>query len=153
MVYGALTTDEAAANQVAIDSFSAGKLDVLLSTTVLERGVDIPELMHVVVMQPDRFGLAQLHQIRGRVARQGGIGRCDLYSPYPVSPTAMSRIKALMEHNDGWKIAAADLDDRGCGDISFGAHQHGDLVTPFSSLRITKEHLSEVTTLLIGNYQ
>jgi len=151
VVYGAVSTDEAAANQAAIDAFSNGKLDVLLSTTVLERGVDIPDLMHVVVMQPDRFGLSQLHQIRGRAARKGGVGRCDLYSPYPVAAAAKARIQALIDHTDGWMIAAADLSDRGCGDISYGSHQHGDIVTPFSSLSLTQEDLSEVSHLLLGS--
>lgn len=89
----------------------------LVATTVVEVGVDLPRLRHVVVVHPERFGLSMLHQIRGRVARQGGQGRCDLLAPAPLSESARERLEVLERTQDGFEVAARDLALRGFGDL------------------------------------
>lgn len=135
-------------NQALIADFVAGRLPVLLSTTLLERGIDVPHLRHVVVVQPDRFGLSQLHQIRGRVARSGGEGRCDLYSPYPVAAPAAKRIERLIATTDGWEIANADMDGRGVGDLTEGSTQHGETPAPFTGRALAQAHLDAALEVL-----
>ena len=103
--------------------FAAGELDVLVSTTVIEVGVDVPNATLMIVENADRFGLSQLHQLRGRVGRGSHKSYCVLVSDNK-SPEARERLNVLRETNDGFAIASADLRLRGPGDF-FGARQHG----------------------------
>ena len=91
---------------------------VMVATTVVECGINLPGLRHVIVVSPERHGLTTLHQIRGRLARTGGYGRFDLYLPYPVKDQTMKRLEVLVKTRDGFAIAEADMRLRGAGDLS-----------------------------------
>lgn len=103
--------------------FAAGEIAVLVSTTVIEVGVDVPEATVMVIEDSDRFGLAQLHQLRGRVGRGDRQSWCFLMSREP-GKVARERIKTLTESTDGFLIAQKDLELRGPGEI-LGTRQHG----------------------------
>ena len=119
-VHGKLKAKEKEAVMVA---FTAGELDVLVSTTVIEVGVDVPNASLMVVENAERFGLSQLHQLRGRVGRGKHQSYCVLITA-SKSETARERLRALASTNDGFKIAEEDLRLRGPGDF-FGKRQHG----------------------------
>lgn len=104
-------------------AFSAGELDILVSTTVIEVGVDVPNATVMVVEDADRFGLSQLHQLRGRVGRGSHKSYCILFSDARSEQTR-ARLKVMTQTNDGFKIAQEDLELRGPGDF-FGQRQHG----------------------------
>lgn len=106
-----------------MDAFLCGEVDVLVSTTVIEVGVDAPNATLMVIEDADRFGLSQLHQLRGRVGRGNAKSFCVLVSSTKNEETRQ-RLKALCRTNDGFKIAEKDLELRGPGDF-FGARQHG----------------------------
>lgn len=103
--------------------FASGELDILVSTTVIEVGVDVPNATLMVVENAERFGLSQLHQLRGRVGRGEAKSYCVLLSSNRNQETRQ-RMKVLCSTNDGFKIAEEDLKLRGPGDF-FGARQHG----------------------------
>ena len=115
MASGAQTEAE---NVSAIQDMKSGEAAVLVSTTVVEVGVDIPHLRAMVVVHPERLGLAALHQLRGRLARAGGKGQVLLYLPEPVKPEALDRLNVLVRETDGFKIAREDLRIRGFGDLA-----------------------------------
>ena len=106
-----------------LEAFRRGELNILVATTVIEVGIDIPNASVMVIEGADRFGLAQLHQLRGRVGRGGEQSFCLLLSDDP-SETALERLRLLEEHNDGFALAEADLRLRGPGDY-FGTRQSG----------------------------
>ncbi|HMH31346.1 MAG TPA: ATP-dependent DNA helicase RecG, partial [Methylomirabilota bacterium] len=120
--------------QAIMEKFVNGKLDILVSTTVIEVGVDVPNASIMLIETPERFGLAQLHQLRGRVGRSGQQGYCYLLLSDSKSPSR--RLRALESSSDGFKLAELDLELRGPGAI-YGSSQHGEL-----DLRIAK--LSDV---------
>ena len=101
-------------------AFAAGENDILVSTTVVEVGVDVPNAAVMMVENAERFGLSQLHQLRGRVGRGGTESFCILVSAHMDSP----RLRAICQTNDGFRIAEEDLKLRGPGDF-FGLRQHG----------------------------
>ena len=103
--------------------FAAGALDVLVSTTVIEVGVDVPRANLMIVEDADRFGLSQLHQLRGRVGRGSLESYCILVSG-SEGETARERLSLLCQTGDGFRVAEADLKLRGPGDF-FGKRQHG----------------------------
>jgi ATP-dependent DNA helicase RecG len=105
-------------------AFSAGEIDVLVSTTVIEVGVDVPNATSMVIMNAERFGLAQLHQLRGRVGRGSHQSTCVLMTSPRFGDTARQRIQALTETNDGFRLAEIDLQIRGPGDVA-GTRQSG----------------------------
>ena len=104
-------------------AFAAGESDILVSTTVIEVGVDVPNANTMVVDNADRFGLSQLHQLRGRVGRGSAKSYCILLSDTQNEETRR-RLKVMTQTNDGFKISEEDLRLRGPGDF-FGARQHG----------------------------
>ena len=119
-VHGKLKSKE---KEAAMSAFSGGELDVLVSTTVIEVGVDVPNASLMIVENAERFGLSQLHQLRGRVGRGKHKSWCVLVTA-SRSETARERLKALCATNDGFQIAEEDLRLRGPGDF-FGKRQHG----------------------------
>lgn len=111
------------AKELVMSSFAAGEVDILVSTTVIEVGVDVPNATLMVVENAERFGLSQLHQLRGRVGRGKAKSYCVLVSDNR-SPETRQRMKVLCSTNDGFRISEEDLKLRGPGDF-FGARQHG----------------------------
>ena len=114
--------------------FKAGEIDVLVATTVIEVGVDVPNATIMIVQEADRFGLAQLHQLRGRVGRGAEQSYCLLVSraKEELTDTARERLEAMVETTDGFELAERDLEIRGEGQL-LGARQSG-----LSDLRFTK---------------
>ena len=104
--------------------FKSGETNVLVATTVIEVGVDVPEATIMVVEHAERFGLAQLHQLRGRVGRGSAKSSCLLIYQPPLGETAKARLKTLRETDDGFVIAEEDLRLRGPGEV-LGARQSG----------------------------
>nr|WP_231980699.1 helicase-related protein [Tessaracoccus coleopterorum] len=105
-------------------AFVEGKLDVLVSTTVIEVGVDVPNASVMVVMDADRFGISQLHQLRGRIGRGGHAGLCLLLAPIRDNDDAVTRLTELAATDDGFALAELDLMLRREGDV-LGANQSG----------------------------
>jgi len=122
----------AAEKDAAMAAFARGETPVLVATTVIEVGVDVPEATVMVVLDADRFGLSQLHQLRGRVGRGTQPGLCLLVSSAPEGTDAATRVATLAETTDGFRIAAVDLELRREGDV-LGASQSGR-----SSLRLLR---------------
>jgi ATP-dependent DNA helicase RecG len=113
--------------------FTAGDMKVLVSTTVIEVGVDVPNASLMVIEHAERFGLSQLHQLRGRVGRGTVASVCVLLYTAPLSPTGKSRLKAMLETGDGFEIARRDLEIRGPGEF-LGARQSGSPLLRFADL-------------------
>lgn len=111
--------------------FRDGALDVLVATTLVEVGIDVPQATIMVVGSAERYGLAQLHQLRGRVGRGARQSRCFLWSSSELEERARTRLAVLVTHNRGEDIAQADLRQRGPGDL-FGARQSGPLPLRFA---------------------
>lgn len=120
MVHGRMKAKE---KDEVMSSFAAGTIDILVSTTVIEVGVDVPNAALMVVENADRFGLSQLHQLRGRVGRGRHKSYCILFEG-AGGAVSRERLKIMTETNDGFKISEADLRLRGPGDF-FGSRQHG----------------------------
>ncbi|MET0382244.1 MAG: ATP-dependent DNA helicase RecG [Burkholderiaceae bacterium] len=114
--------------------FKAGATPVLVATTVIEVGVDVPNASLMVIEHAERFGLAQLHQLRGRVGRGSAASVCVLLYAGPLSQTAKDRLKAMAETTDGFEIARRDLEIRGPGEF-MGARQSGDQLLRFADLQ------------------
>jgi ATP-dependent DNA helicase RecG len=115
---------KAADKQAIMDTFKAGDLHLLIATTVIEVGVDVPNSSLMVIENPERLGLAQLHQLRGRVGRGSVASFCVLLYKAPLSKTATKRLAVLRESNDGFVIAEKDLEIRGPGEL-LGTKQTG----------------------------
>jgi ATP-dependent DNA helicase RecG len=105
-------------------AFKAGELDVLVATTVIEVGVDVPAATVMVIHDAERFGLAQLHQLRGRVGRGGGAAHCLLLTQSAPGDDASRRLDAMVATHDGFRIAEEDLALRGPGEL-LGPRQAG----------------------------
>ena len=121
LVHGKMKPAE---RDAAMAKFKAGELDVLVATTVIEVGVDVPEATIMVVEHAERFGLAQLHQLRGRVGRGAAKSSCLLVYHRPLGETAKARLKIMRETDDGFVIAEEDLRLRGAGEL-LGKRQSG----------------------------
>jgi len=109
--------------EAVMEGFVSGAISVVVSTTVIEVGVDVPNATVIVIENAERFGLSQLHQLRGRVGRGAHKSYCILVSD-SENETARSRLKAMKETSDGFVISQLDLQLRGPGDF-FGTRQHG----------------------------
>jgi len=130
LLHGRMTGAEKAA---VMQLFTNGEMKLLVATTVIEVGVDVPNASLMVIEHAERFGLAQLHQLRGRVGRGAVASVCVLLFTGPLSPTGKARLKAMAETNDGFEIARRDLDIRGPGEF-MGARQSGDALLRFADL-------------------
>lgn len=115
---------KAADKEQVMAEFKAGTYDLLVATTVIEVGVDVPNASLMIIENPERFGLAQLHQLRGRVGRGATESHCVLLYQAPLSEYAKARLKVMRETNDGFVIAQKDLEIRGPGEV-LGAKQSG----------------------------
>ena len=109
--------------RMAMDRFSAGEIDILISTVMVEVGIDVPNATVMIVENADRFGLAQLHQLRGRIGRGSQRGICVLFAD-PSTDEAKARMEAIRRYDDGFELAEADLRIRGEGSL-FGTRQSG----------------------------
>ena len=132
---------KASEKEAAMASFARGKADVLVATTVIEVGVDVPNATLMVIEDADRFGLSQLHQLRGRVGRGGSKSYCILTSRNR-NPDTQQRMKAFCKTTDGFKIAEEDLKMRGPGDF-FGSRQSGLPVFRVASLSMDLQTLKD----------
>jgi ATP-dependent DNA helicase RecG len=121
LLHGRLSADD---KEIVMRRFQRGELDVLVSTTVIEVGVDVPNATVMVIEHAERFGLAQLHQLRGRVGRGGAKSYCILMTGGRVSPEAEQRLDAMVRTQDGFELAELDLELRGPGEF-FGTRQAG----------------------------
>ncbi|GHU03036.1 ATP-dependent DNA helicase RecG [Betaproteobacteria bacterium] len=121
LAHGRLKAEEKAATMAA---FVAGKIDVLVATTVIEVGVDVPNASLMIIEHAERFGLSQLHQLRGRIGRGKESSVCVLLYQQPLSRTARERLKIIFENTDGFEIARQDLHLRGPGEF-VGSRQSG----------------------------
>ena len=121
LVHGRLRGEEKAAVMAA---FTRGKIQVLVATTVIEVGVDVANASLMVIEHAERFGLAQLHQLRGRIGRGAQESACILLYARPLSPAGRERLKIIFENSDGFEIARQDLHLRGPGEF-VGARQSG----------------------------
>ena len=130
LVHGRLKPDEKAQTMQA---FARGDLDVLVATTVIEVGVDVPNASVMVIEHAERFGLAQLHQLRGRVGRGATESTCVLLFEEPLTDTAKARLRVVYESSDGFEIARQDLVIRGPGEF-LGARQSGMPLLRFADL-------------------
>ena len=138
LVHGRMKAAEKAA---VMAEFIAGRLHVLVATTVIEVGVDVPNASLMVIEHAERMGLAQLHQLRGRVGRGAAASSCVLMFAEPLSELARARLKVVREHTDGFEIAKQDLEIRGPGEF-LGARQSGVPMLRFADLQ-TDLHLLE----------
>ncbi|MFI2752557.1 ATP-dependent DNA helicase RecG [Cellulomonas sp. P22] len=133
-LHGRMSPDE---KDRALADFASGRVPVLVSTTVIEVGVDVPEATAMVVLDADRFGLSQLHQLRGRVGRGSAAGLCLLVASAPEGTPAATRLATLAETSDGFELAAVDLGLRREGDV-LGAAQSG-AASSLRLLRVTRD--------------
>jgi ATP-dependent DNA helicase RecG len=129
LVHGRMKGPE---KDAVMDKFQRGETSVLVATTVIEVGVDVPNANLIIVEEAERFGLAQLHQLRGRVGRGGGKSNCLLLRSGPLNETARARLALMRETNDGFRIAEEDLRLRGAGEI-LGTRQSGDMTFRLAS--------------------
>ncbi|AEI44418.1 ATP-dependent DNA helicase RecG [Paenibacillus mucilaginosus] len=146
LLHGRMTPGE---KDEVMREFSAGRVHVLVSTTVIEVGVDVPNATLMVVYDADRFGLSQLHQLRGRVGRGEHQSYCVLIAD-PKNEVGKERMKAMTDTNDGFEIARRDLELRGPGDF-FGTKQSGvpdfrlaDMVTDFEVMEQARDDAAEL---------
>lgn len=142
LIHGRMPSAE---KERVMQGFCDHHIDLLVSTTVVEVGVDVPNASVMLIEHAERYGLSQLHQLRGRVGRGKHQAYCTLLANYPLSEDAKLRLRSLCETNDGFRIAEADLRLRGPGEI-FGTRQHGlpelkvaDLIEDVSLLRVARQ--------------
>jgi ATP-dependent DNA helicase RecG len=121
LLHGRMSADD---KEVTMARFKRGELDVLVATTVIEVGVDVPNATVMVIDHAERFGLAQLHQLRGRVGRGGASSYCILLTADKITPEAEQRLDAMVRTQDGFALAELDLQQRGPGEF-FGTRQAG----------------------------
>lgn len=139
LLHGRMKSDEKAR---VMESFRNKEIHVLVATTIIEVGIDIPNASCMVIEHSERFGLAQLHQLRGRLNRGTKQSYCMLVSPRNISTLAQERLRAIEKERDGFKLAEKDLELRGPGDF-LGTMQHGFPEFKFANIMDTK-FISEV---------
>src|SRR6202040_389542 len=134
LLHGRMKNDE---KDAVMEKFRRGELQILVATTVVEVGVDVPNATAMVIEHADRFGLAQLHQLRGRIGRGTEKSLCILVAPESISGDARERIETMVATSNGFEIAERDLKQRGPGEF-FGIRQHGDAA--FSVAQPLRDH-------------
>ncbi len=122
-------------------AFREGRLSVMVTTMMVELGLTLPDLSAMVVVDPIRFSIVTLHQLRGRIARNGGNGQFCLYQRDDADP---GRLNALIEHDDGFKIAEVDMLERGAGDLEDDDAQHGKTTSILPGRSISMNRLTEI---------
>ncbi|MCX5695065.1 MAG: ATP-dependent DNA helicase RecG [Candidatus Omnitrophica bacterium] len=147
LIHGRLKQEE---QDKVMDEFKSGKIDLLVSTTVLEVGIDVPNATCMIIESAERFGLSQLHQLRGRVGRGKDESTCVLISNAQTEE-AKHRLSAMAKYSDGFRIAEEDLRIRGPGEF-FGKEQHGlselKIANPLSQMQLLKRAREEALKLL-----
>jgi ATP-dependent DNA helicase RecG len=128
LLHGRLKNEE---KDAVMQQFRRGELNILVATTVIEVGVDVPNATVMVIEHAERFGLAQLHQLRGRIGRGKEKSHCILVAPKTITGDAKNRIEAMVATTNGFEIAERDLQQRGPGEF-FGTRQHGDAAFSFA---------------------
>jgi ATP-dependent DNA helicase RecG len=133
LAHGQMADGEMAAS---IKRFTDGETPILVASTVIEVGIDVPNIAVMVVNDPDRFGVAQLHQLRGRLARNGGHGYFVMYSDKDLAPETLERLESVRDTKDGFELAEKDLLQRGFGEVA-GEMQSGGAQTLFKLTKLT----------------
>jgi ATP-dependent DNA helicase RecG len=150
LLHGRLKSEE---KEAVIESFRRGETSVLVSTTVIEVGVDVANATMMVIEHADRFGLAQLHQLRGRVGRGGERSFCVLIAPRKMSEEANERLTTMVRTTNGFEIAEVDMRLRGPGEL-FGTRQHGDIgfhvANPLRDFELLEQARREALLLVEG---
>jgi len=131
LVHGRLKPKE---KQSIMNGFASAKIQLLVATTVIEVGVNVPNASLMIIENPERLGLAQLHQLRGRVGRGNVASHCVLLYGEPLSQHGKTRLQAMRETNDGFRIAEIDLEIRGPGEV-LGTRQTGDIEFKLADLQ------------------
>lgn len=151
LVHGKLSSDD---REAALERFRIGKSRLLVATTVVEVGVDVPDATIIVIERADKFGLAQLHQLRGRVGRGDKESSCLLLYKHPLTEAGKERLDILRRTNDGFAIAEADFKFRGAGDL-LGSRQSGApefrVLEPESQSGLIEIARSDAKALLMGD--
>jgi ATP-dependent DNA helicase RecG len=142
LVHGRLRPAEKA---IVMEGFESGRIHLLVATTVIEVGIDVPNASLMVIEHAERFGLAQLHQLRGRVGRGSVESVCVLMYQNPLSDAARRRLRVMFEHTDGFRIAYEDLLLRGPGEY-LGARQSGAPLLRFADLTQDEDLLAAART-------
>ena len=149
VLHGKLPADE---KDAVMRSFAGGDLDVLVATTVIEVGVDVPNATVMIIMDADRFGVSQLHQLRGRVGRGSAAGICLLVSEAAEGSNARERLEAVASTTDGFKLSEIDLEQRREGDVlgasQSGKHSHLRLLSLLRDEKLIKEARAEAASLV-----
>lgn len=147
LIHGQMPTDQ---KNAVMEAFRTGAIDVLVATSIIEVGVDVANATVIVIENADRFGIAQLHQLRGRVGRGSAPAACYLVAD-PKTEEAAARLDALVRHQDGLKLAELDLELRGPGEV-LGMRQHGlvgfQLARPLADLDLLEEARAAARALL-----
>jgi ATP-dependent DNA helicase RecG len=143
LIHGRLKPAE---KETVMSAFKAGDIDLLVATTVIEVGVDVPNASLMIIENPERLGLAQLHQLRGRVGRGSAASHCVLLYQTPLSNNGKQRLQAMRASNDGFFIAEKDLELRGPGEV-LGTRQTGLMEFRVARLPEHNDLLDEVQKL------
>jgi ATP-dependent DNA helicase RecG len=150
LIHGRLKSQEKAE---VMAQFKSGALDLLVATTVIEVGVDVPNASLIIIENPERLGLAQLHQLRGRVGRGEQASYCVLMYHPPLSLNGKTRLQALRDSQDGFVIAEKDLEIRGPGEV-LGTRQTGMMQFRLADFERDKQWIEvvrEIAPRLMGN--
>ena len=151
MIHGRMKSVE---KEVIMADFKSGKINLLVATTVIEVGVDVPNASLMIIENAERLGLAQLHQLRGRVGRGSKASSCVLMYQTPLSQNGKKRLEALRNSNDGFEIAKIDLEIRGPGEV-FGTRQTGELQFRIANLmedQFLLPKVQEAAKLIMEHY-
>ena len=145
LLHGKMSDEQ---KNAALADLASGRVSVLVSTIVIELGITLPSLRLLIVVDPDRLGLAALHQLRGRVARHGGEGDFVLHHRGSIGAPATERAQALVNLADGFRIASRDAELRGIGDLMHGNAQAGKAASVFPGITLTLKDIEAAAALL-----